>query len=141
MHRGRQHKALVEKLGDGPSRRPSHSILRSAWSPTTPFRYLNSMNRLVRTRMPGGVAGVSGDFPEPLCRFGNRHHKELPPRGFHCRHPGENRGPAPARNITRTPNESQQGVVKVSPIGVGFLDQSELPDSFPFFDRLLSTDG
>lgn len=27
------------------------------------------MNRLVRTRMPGGVAGVSGDYPEPLCRF------------------------------------------------------------------------
>ena len=26
------------------------------------------MNRLVRTRMPGGVAGVSGDYPEPLCR-------------------------------------------------------------------------
>jgi hypothetical protein len=27
------------------------------------------MNRLVRTRMPGGVAGASGEFPEPLCRF------------------------------------------------------------------------
>lgn len=26
------------------------------------------MNRLVRTRMPGGVAGASGDYPEPLCR-------------------------------------------------------------------------
>jgi hypothetical protein len=23
----------------------------------------------VRTRMPGGVAGVVGDFPTPLCRF------------------------------------------------------------------------
>ena len=71
-HRGRKHQALVEKLGDVPSRRASCSLFRPDWSPTPPRRYLNSMNRLVRTRMPGGVAGVSGDYPEPLCRFRRR---------------------------------------------------------------------
>ena len=32
-------------------------------------RDLNSLNRLVRTRMPGGVAGVAGENPAPLCRW------------------------------------------------------------------------
>ena len=32
-------------------------------------RNLNSPNRPVRTRMPGGVAGSGGDYPPPLCRF------------------------------------------------------------------------
>jgi len=54
--RGRPHQKLVEQLGDVSSRRSPHPILRRAWSPQTPFRYLNSVNRLVRTRMARGQA-------------------------------------------------------------------------------------
>ena len=34
-------------------------------------RNLNFLNRPVRTRMPGGVAGDSRDYLEPLCRSKN----------------------------------------------------------------------
>ena len=36
-------------------------------------RDLNSTNRPVRTRMPGGVAGVPRHFLGPLCRFPSSH--------------------------------------------------------------------
>jgi hypothetical protein len=46
-----------------------HSILRRAWSPATPGRHLNFTNRPVRTRTPGGVAGVAGVTRRPYADF------------------------------------------------------------------------
>src|SRR5690606_22619172 len=51
------------------STRPFPSATSTSWgSPGSP-RDLNSSNRPVRTRMPGGVAGVPRDYLGPLCRF------------------------------------------------------------------------
>src|SRR5690606_32472055 len=48
---------------------PFPSATSTSWgSPGSP-RDLNSSNRPVRTRMPGGVAGVPRDYLGPLCRF------------------------------------------------------------------------
>src|SRR5690606_33721120 len=49
---------------------PFPSATSTSWgSPGSP-RDLNSSNRPVRTRMPGGVAGVPRDYLGPLCRLG-----------------------------------------------------------------------
>src|SRR5690606_26439174 len=48
---------------------PFPSATSTSWgSPGSP-RDLNSSNRPVRTRMPGGVAGVPRDYLGPLCRL------------------------------------------------------------------------
>jgi group II intron reverse transcriptase/maturase len=44
----------------------------TSWACPGSPRDLNSSNRPVRTRMPGGVAGVPGDHPGPLCRFAHQ---------------------------------------------------------------------
>ena len=49
---------------------PSPFATSTSWvCPGSP-RNLNSPNRPVRTRMPGGVAGDPRDCLGPLCRFG-----------------------------------------------------------------------
>jgi hypothetical protein len=42
---------------------------RPAWSTSAGHLTIHFLNRPVRTRMPGGVAGDVGAYPTPLCRF------------------------------------------------------------------------
>src|SRR5690606_20279159 len=74
--RSRQPQKSPPTVADGgrtppwPSTSLSPSATSTSWGfPDSP-RDLNSSNRRMRTRLSGGVAGVLGDCPRPLCRLG-----------------------------------------------------------------------
>ena len=68
--------------GETPNYRRSEEVLmaahetgssgrRPAWSTSAGHLTTHFLNRPVRTRMPGGVAGDVGAYPTPLCRLTN----------------------------------------------------------------------